>query len=587
MTTSTARRTWILLAGAVGIAAVVSVAQQRFVFGYDNNVFHIPIVLRWADEPVFANDHVVQSMKNFTAPFWLLVRFVTNETNVEWVFYLFHVAIRAASLAALTWAAANLGVRGLLASVLLPFWFAVVPGLRWETPIGAAQVFNITLSHSDLVPSVALVGITLAAQKRYLSAFSTLGAMANINAFAAAWVGCALMGVASGDRSRKTVVRSAVGLAVAAALALPLAVWIFGVIQEHPVSGAQRERFLWEYFPNHSLLLESDLTRVILLGAIALVGLIGFRLVAQAGEPWARALVALCLLIVAGMLLPNLIVSRFLLDLHLLRAAGLVQLLAVVALTAAAISSLRSSDVAERVGGLLALCLLALPALQGMLFSGAVLFRAKREDFLLPVVLTILVVFVTATTAPIWPTPVLFTVEIGATAAYFVLKPHMTRWGAPPLNASVAMVALIVAGVALYTYRVHRTAIETPERRDALRVIAWAQANTPPDSVFLVPLRSNFIPDFQSRAHRQIWVDWKRGGSVMWAPIYYQEWSRRMKEVGDLQDLPAKLAYACQNGINYVLTGIDAGNGDLSRKPVYGNDHFQMFDARRWCDQVK
>lgn len=566
---------------------MVSVAQQGFLFGYDNNVFHIPIVLRWADDPVFADDHVVQSMKNFTAPFWLLVGLVADESNVEWVFYLFHVAIRAASLAALTWAAASLGARGLLAGLLLPFWFAVAPGLRWETPIGAGQVFNMTLSHSDLVASLALAGITLAAQKRYLLAFSTLGATANMNAFAAVWVGCALMGVASGDRSRETVVRSAVGLAVAAVLALPLATWMFGAIQEHPVSGAERERFLREYFPSHSLLGDIDPTRVILFGAIALVGFIGFRLATRSGEAWTRALVALCLLIVAGMILPNLIVSRFLLDLHLLRASGLVQLLAVLALTAASISSLRSSDVAERVGGLLALCLLALPALQGMLLSGAVLFCARRKDFLLPAALTILVAFVTATTASIWPAPVLLAAEIGVAVTFVVLKPHMAGWSAPPLSASVAAAALVVAGVALYTYSIHRTAIETPAQRDALKMIAWARANTSPGAVFLVPLRSGFVPDFQSRARRRIWVDWKRGGSAMWAPSYYQEWSQRMKEVGDLQDLPAKLTYACQNGIDYVLTGIDTGEGDLGAKPVYGNDHFRMFDARRWCGQVR
>jgi hypothetical protein len=582
---------WLLFWIAAGIAALVSVTQQSFVYGACNNVFHIPLVLRWAEDPAFANDQVVQSLSGFTSSVWLGLRLVATENNVEWVFYLAHVLTRTAALAALAWASASMGVRGLLPGILLVFWFGIVPALRWETPIGAGDVFSYCFGHTDLAMPLTLAAITLAARRRYLPGFATLGVISHVNAFAAVWAGCAVLGAAIGDKDRReTAVKSMGGLALAIVLSLPVVAWIFGVMESQPVSAVEHERFIHEYFPSHSLLDGHPPTRVALFGAIALSGLIGFRLLSNAGQAWLRAMGALCALVVVGMILPKLVTSRILLDLHLLRASGLIQTLAVLALTAAAVSALRCQGVSQRAGGVLALILLALPALQGVLLAGPVLLAARREDWKRALVLSVPLIVVAWITRDEWNTPILCTLEIGATVAFMVFGRRVAPWGIANLGVSVAAVAVVVTCVAIYTYRLHHPVHPRPEWMYAREAAKWAREATARDAMFLVPEtnRSSFsVSIFESLARRRSWVDWKRGGAVMWAPSYHAEWSRRMGEVGRLSSLSTRMAYACKSGIDYVLVGPETSLSDTSTlgAPVYKNDRFQIFETRQWCSK--
>lgn len=582
----------LILAIAAGAAAFVSVAQQGFLYGVVNNVFHIPLVLQWADDPAFANDQFVQSLENFTSPVWPAIRLVASEENIESVFYLAHVLTRAVALAALAWASASMGVRGLVPRILLMFWFGIAPGLRWETPIGADEIFGFYFSHSELALPLTIVAVTLAARRRYLLAFATLGLIANVNAFAAAWASCALLGVAIGDKSfLDTATRSLSGLAIAAVLSLPVAIWILGVVQDHPVSGVERKSYLLEYYPVHFFIHTNPPIRIALFGGVALSGLIGFRLLSNHGAAWSRAMIAVCMLIITGMILPELVTSRLLLDLHLLRASGLVQVLAVLGLTVSAVSAMRCNSALERIGGLLALALLVLPALQGMLLAGAVMLAAKRVDWRTVVGLSAPLIVVCFLTREVWPTPIMITVEIAVTIAFLVFRRRIARWSVPSLRGVVAAAAVAAAGVAGYSFVVHQF-MHPPEWQDARDAAAWVRRSTPADAMFLVPEAgpsSFLVVIFESLARRQIWVDWKRGGAVMWAPRYHEEWSRRMREVGGLADLPSRLVYACKNDIDYVLIGpeTDLSGVAMPVGPVYQNGHFQVFNARQWCNQTR
>jgi hypothetical protein len=582
---------FLLLAVAAVIAGYVSVLQQRFVFGVVNNVFHIPLVLRWADDPVFADDQFVQSLKNFASPVWLGVRLFATEDNIESVFYLFHVLTRATAILALVWASAGLGVRGLIPGVALAFWFGISPVLRWEVPIGFGEIFVFYFSHSAIAIPLTIFAIGLAVRRSYLFAFATLGFISNVNAFAAAWAGCAVVGVAFGDKNiREAAVKSIGGLMLAALLSLPVAVWLFDVLQSQPVSDLEHERFLREYAAGHFFIDGAPMERLVLLGGVALSGLVGFRLLSDTGEAWSRALIAVCVLVVAGMILPEMVTSRFFLDLHLLRAASLIQLLGILGLTASAISSARRSCAAERLGGFMALCLLALPALQGTMVAAAVLLAARYDDwrlrFGLPGVLIVCAMLVVA----IFDTPVLCIAEIGAAAVFIGFKKRLARLGILDFRASMITIAILVIGVACYTYRLHESILRSPSSEDAIDVAKWARKSTPDDAMFLVPQAvadSPYIIIFESLARRRTWVDWKRGGAVMWAPSYYEEWSRRMAEVNRLPDLESRMAYACGHHINYVLVGArtEPSNSRMRASQVYGNAHFQVFDARRWCGQ--
>lgn len=580
----------LLLAIAAGFAALISVAVQGFLFGVGNNVFHIPLVLRWADDPVFADDQFVQSLENFVSPVWLGIRLVATESNVESVFYLLHILTRAAALAALTGASFSLGIRGLVPAILLTFWFGMVPGLQGGTAIGAGETFLFYFSHSELTIPLTVVAITLAARRSYLSAFAILGLLANVNAFAAMWTGGALVGVVMGDNSRRDAcIKSFGGLLLAGVLSLPVAVWILEAVRSDPVSGRGHEQFLREYFPAHFFLDVHSLRGVALFGTIAFAGLAAFGLLSQAGRAWRCALAALCVLVVAGMVLPYLVSSRFLLDLHLLRASGLVQVLAIVGLTVAAVSSLRRADAAGPLGGLMALGFLALPGLQGIPLAAAMLLAASNQwkgtwKFGLAGPLIVVVLMVKET----WLTPILCTVTVGGVLAILVLQCRFSRWGGPNAKVSMPVVAVLIGGIAWYSYDARRSDAGAPEWNDARDAARWARESTPADALFLVPqgqVDAFSVIAFESLSHRRIWVDWKRGGAVMWKPSYYDEWSRRMGEVNSLPSLPARAAYACKNAIDYVLAGLGSRSSKARTpvRPVYKNDHFQIFNARQWC----
>ena len=58
---------------------------------------------------------------------------------------------------------------------------------------------------------------------------------------------------------------------------------------------------------------------------------------------------------------------------------------------------------------------------------------------------------------------------------------------------------------------------------------------------------------FEFVSHRRIWVDFKRGGSVVLTPSYYPTWRSRLTDVEGLNSLAERTDYASRNGIGYVI----------------------------------
>jgi hypothetical protein len=66
----------------------------------------------------------------------------------------------------------------------------------------------------------------------------------------------------------------------------------------------------------------------------------------------------------------------------------------------------------------------------------------------------------------------------------------------------------------------------------------------------MVPLD---MPGFSVNSRRPVWVDWKQGAAVMWDPGFYWTWKPRLEAQRVLGDLAAKIAYARQNNIPFVV----------------------------------
>lgn len=108
-----------------------------------------------------------------------------------------------------------------------------------------------------------------------------------------------------------------------------------------------------------------------------------------------------------------------------------------------------------------------------------------------------------------------------------------------------------------------------------LEIQWWARYNTPPDTVFMVPLE---MAGFSVQARRPVWVDWKSGAAVMWEPAFYWVWRPRIEEQRALPDLTAKLDYARAKGIGFVIVRRSEAEGS-TLPPVFANGQFSVFAA--------
>src|SRR5208337_1354419 len=68
------------------IGALLSLAISGFVFGINNNEFHLPIVGLLYDEPQFTHDEFIQSLRYFSSGLWLLLRGVDRYVDPHLLF---------------------------------------------------------------------------------------------------------------------------------------------------------------------------------------------------------------------------------------------------------------------------------------------------------------------------------------------------------------------------------------------------------------------------------------------------------------------------------------------------------------------
>jgi hypothetical protein len=74
-----------------------------------------------------------------------------------------------------------------------------------------------------------------------------------------------------------------------------------------------------------------------------------------------------------------------------------------------------------------------------------------------------------------------------------------------------------------------------------LAVQQWARENTPKDAVFIVPPKE---VGFRVDGERTIYGDWKDGTQMFFNPSFGQEWMRRMKMLGYVDDSRLGESYA-------------------------------------------
>jgi len=167
--------------------------------------------------------------------------------------------------------------------------------------------------------------------------------------------------------------------------------------------------------------------------------------------------------------------------------------------------------------------------------------------------------------------------RLGQAPAVMSAAAAARRWsGVVIIAAALAagVVRVTLAGTINYT---------TPEDRAVANAARWLRAHSHPDELVL-PLD---IMEFSTLSRRPVWVDQKMGGAVMWQPSFYPLWHERMAAVKQLTTLDAALAYARDNGIDYIVMR----RADQDRLGVSGgapvlhaNDYVAVLSTARGSD---
>ncbi|MHB1188807.1 hypothetical protein [Thiobacillus sp.] len=310
------------LAASVLIAAV-SLIYTGFEFGISNNVYHIPYVLSWDQLPRFHGNDFYQTLKYFTSAVWFLVRLVANEDNVEWVFFAGHVLARMATVYALLYLAWALGLADRVGLVLVALGVVLSPHLL-AAYAGGHDLFNSYFTHTAMTWPFVLMALADSQLRRFRRAALFAGIVFLVNAFVGIWlaialaIGAVFSWVEHGKQDWWQL--PAIFLLVCA----PVLIWIKLALGSDVVVQAFSFRdYIEAYFGGHFVIDWDDTPRLLEAAAMFVCAIWCSVELGKRGLAWVMG--GFVAIFMVGTFLPYLVDHRLIFNLHLLRAAGMVQ----------------------------------------------------------------------------------------------------------------------------------------------------------------------------------------------------------------------------------------------------------------------
>lgn len=564
--------------------ALVSVTLTGFQYGVQNNIFHIPYVLRLSENREFSTDAFYGSLGNFTSIVWPLLRTICNESNVREVFWWANLLSRAGGFAGLLFLFRSLGLKSLPAMILCLAVAALSPWLQGLSLVGGHGMFLSYFTQSEVTWGFVFVSLGLLARNRLASSFAMTGVAFAINAFIGIWMLIAnsltVIAVRKSVRGRE-ILASAVAFSVFAA---PVAIWIATAV--HGPDTAVRFSYIYyirQYYPVHFLIEAATLPSLAKLALLFAAGLSAALLIPNS-RFWLCLQLAWALLFFVGIPLPYLIDNRFVFNLHMLRSSGVEQAIAVVLIIAAGVLRVLRGGTSKRNLGLVILLCLA--------------FTGESVAGLLVLLLALLIAVSDTPEAQTpglrrWLLPIgrharqlallciaLFALELirelaqqhfalarcaitAAVAAAFGVvwwpgaaspaKQWALGLGALGVACAIAAGSILWPGQYTYPLQFYSTDTNTSWLNFVDRI-----RSSDIQGVFLVPLADEF-ETFQLQARKMVWVGENQGAAVMWLPAFYNQWMPRLLAVRQLHGPEDFVAYARRNGIHNVVIKRDAG----------------------------
>lgn len=139
---------------------------------------------------------------------------------------------------------------------------------------------------------------------------------------------------------------------------------------------------------------------------------------------------------------------------------------------------------------------------------------------------------------------------------------HLRKGSSAGGAQALALGALVavLAGLQLAATWQERSRLASPatgRMADWQAMTRWLREH-PQQGPVLVPAeadRAMGMHNFQLNARTPVWVDWKQGAAVMWAPSFHAVWSPRFHAIQRLDDAATLVAYAQANRIPLLLLG--------------------------------
>lgn len=551
--------------------SLISLLLTGFYFGLWNNIYHLPIIAELYDEPQFAHDEFIQSLRYFASGVWFLLEGADRHFNAYWLFWSLDYVTRFLAFAGFLACADYFGFRARKERILFTAAVVLSSLVRGNSFAGGHGLFINYFTHSEVSIGLTLLTLYFLASRRIALALAVNGVVFFTNAFVAVWNAAPLAAVGLAFLLqrligfKRMVVESVIGIAAFALLALPV---IHNVMQ-NPEFGAPLDYdyrdFLSQYWPFHFFLSASPMFERFQLLCVFALAAVCFARFGRTARPFQISLACYGALYVAGIFLPELTDNASLLNLHLLRVGGIFHILAALAGALLITRWLTSADRDEAKIHGPGLGLLVCSNKMGLLFAPvfvlAVAWPPMRRlmSFLVARLHLRLTVIVPLLLALIWPVMLWKKdVEYGRISAWKQEWETIARWA----RADTAKTAVfMVPTVKLW-------GVDRPYARTASPLEIWWWGVRPTDEEDA----ATGSTIFEYIAHRRVWVDYKRGAAVMWMPSYYHIWWPRVTAVSALKTIDDKLAYAGTNRIDYVV--------DLCDPAKTGN---AVFKTARLC----
>lgn len=538
------------------LAALISVLFTGYVPVFSNNIYHLPILDRAWAKPQFADDPFVQSLRYFSSGFWLAVAGVGEWASPRLFLGLCFLLSRLAFFMACFAVAAALGYRGLRFNVVFASLLAASSLLRGAT-VGEGALNIDYFSHSELANATLLAGFAAAIAGRFGLAAFAVSVTFFLNAFMAVWMApplalAALLALLRGRIALSVLAgRLGAGLIAGAPFIAPVLASVLGNPEAGRTTPVPYTDFLWGFFPYH-FFVESFSLRDLGFLALLFAGLgVVVACLGRKGAVFAAFALGAGAVLLVGAIVPHVTEDRFLLNLHLMRAAVMPQMLFGLGVAVLTAEKLAAGTARDKTFGLImaaamAASRLALPAL-------VILLALDRF------------------------TPGLF--------IRFPARGALAR-GAQAVASLLLAAVLVSVGSAA----VGRSLAMTGQIAVWAEAGAWARAHTASESVFLLPVVDEAVAGkpasvdlvaasigFAETSDRSVWVQDKYGAAVMWSPSYFPVFESRYRAVAALKTLEERRAYARAQGIDYVAAPCGA---TATPAPVFRKDWLCVYTSK-------